>query len=661
MRYEDFLIRIASSSGGRFEVQVQSPAGEGRAPFHPPFPIDLAGARAAAARRTTQRELYLTADDQEHERTPDRIGEVLFNVLFQGEVRDLYERSLGILARDADLGLRIKISLDPREPALAKLQELPWELLRRPETRQYLGLSHRQPIVRHLSVPQTLKAVSRPELLRVLLVAASPSGLTPLNLERERKNLREALKKVEGVEVTEVESPTLAGLREAFRRQEIHVLHFMGHGGFAGGAGVLYFETHDGTADPVCGEDLIQKLVDFPTLRLVVLNTCESARAGDQGEDGGDPFAGVAQALILAGVPAVVAMRLPVSDNASIAFSQTFYNRLATKDPVDVAVAEGRQEMHSVNREGFEWSIPVVFLQRPDGELFPVRDVPEAPPLRRRASSQHWPLSQAQSRSLATWIFGSLFVAFLLAVFAFAPSTLPVFKQRILAVVSALLAGLFAYFLTGESGVAIRGGKGALGRLAVKSSGGAAAFVLVLVWWLSPWSPVESADLVRLRVLLLSPEGSPVEDARVWTSVGGEPKQVAGGWEFDIPISKLPADGRVTVHASKESAFLSGSGEVRLGADLAPSVMVRLAANPSITVRGIVLDEAGNALEGVRVSIVGHEGEAISTGSAGQFVLPVHAADGQQVQLHAEKAGYEPVTQFHPAGTFPANLILDKP
>jgi hypothetical protein len=480
-----------------------------------------------------------------------------------------------------------------------------------------------------------------------------------LNLERERKNLREAFKKVNGVEVTEVESPTLAGLREAFRRQEIHVLHFMGHGGFAGSVGVLYFETHDGTADPVCGEDLIQKLVDFPALRLVVLNACESARAGYREEDEGGPFAGVAQALSLAGVPVVVAMRLPVSDNASIAFSQTFYNRLATKDPVDVAVTEGRQEMHSVDRGSFEWSIPVVFLRMPDGDLFPVRDVPKAPPLRHRASSQ--PLSQAQSRSLATWIFGSLFGAFLLAVFAFAPSTLPVFKQRILAVVSALLAGLFVYFLTGELGVTIRGGKGALERLTVRSSGGTAAFVLVLVWWLSPWSPVESADLVRLRVLLLGPKGSPVEDARIWTTVGGEPKQVAGGWEFDIPISKLPADGRVTIHASKESAFLSGSGEVQLGADLAPSVTVRLAANPSTTVRGIVLDEAGNALEGVRVSIVGHEGEAISTGFAGQFVLPAHAADGQQVQLHAEKAEYEPITQFHPAGAFPANLTLEKP
>jgi hypothetical protein len=279
----------------------------------------------------------------------------------------------------------------------------------------------------------------------------------------------------------------------------------------------------------------------------------------------------------------------------------------------------------------------------------------------RFASAQRRSMTQARSRSLATWIFGSLFVAFLLAVFAFAPPALPAFKQRILAVVSALLAGLFVYFFTGDLGVSGKAGKGVFGHLAVKGSGGAAAFVLVLAWWLSPLSPVDSVDVTRLRVLVLGPNGSPVEDAKVWTSVGGEPKQVAGGWEFDIPFSKRPEDGRITVHASKETAYQSGSSEVRLGNDLAPSATVRLAADLSAMVRGIVQDGAGNALEGVRVSVVGHEGEAVTTGPGGQFVLPAHAADGQQVQLHAEKASYAAVTQFHPAGDFPATLILESP
>lgn len=290
----------------------------------------------------------------------------------------------------------------------------------------------------------------------------------------------------------------------------------------------------------------------------------------------------------------------------------------------------------------------------------PENPIPARQP-RRRSSPGRRPLTQAQSRSLATWIFGGLFVAFLFAVFAFAPPALPVFKQRILAITSALLAGLFVYFLTGDLGVSIQGGKGKLGRLGVKSAGGAAAFVLVLVWWLSPFSPVESADVMRLRVLVLSPAGSPVEDARVWTSLGGEPKQVAGGWEFDIPFSKVPTDGKVTVHASKEEAFLSGSSEIRLGKDLATTATVRLAASQTATVRGIVLDENENAMEGVRVSVIGHEEETVTTKAGGQFVLPAHAANDQQVRLHAEKPGYKGITQNHPAGSFPATLTLERP
>ena len=152
-----------------------------------------------------------------------------------------------------------------------------------------------------------------------------------------------------------------------------------------------------------------------------------------------------------------------------------------------------------------------------------------------------------------------------------------------------------------------------------------------------------------------------MEDAKVWTSVGGELKQVAGGWELDIPLSKVPADGKITVHAAKESAFLSGSSETRLGKDLAPTMTLRLAANPPATVRGIVLDESGNALEGVRVSVIGHEEEAVATGAGGQFILPAHAATDQQVRLHAEKPGYRGITQIHPAGSFPATLTLERP
>ena len=41
-------------------------------------------------------------------------------------------------------------------------------------------------------------------------------------------------------------------------------------------------------------------------------------------------------------------------------------------------------------------------------------------------------------------------------------------------------------------------------------------------------------SLYRVRVVVLDIAQTPIEQAQVWSSIGGEPKRVAGGWEFDI-------------------------------------------------------------------------------------------------------------------------------
>jgi Tfp pilus assembly protein PilF len=190
------------------------------------------------------------------------------------------------------------------------------------------------------------------------------------------------------IEIIEPEAPTLAALRRALLDKECHVLHFMGHGGSVPGQEerVLFFESAAGGADPVRGTDLANKLNDdFPALRLAVLNACQSAAPGGNAEAGADfdPFAGVATSLVLGGFPAVIAMRLPISDDAAIAFSRAFYERLAAGDPVDAAAAEGRQAVHSAAPADFAWATPVVFMRTPNGELYPEKDIPPDGPLPR--------------------------------------------------------------------------------------------------------------------------------------------------------------------------------------------------------------------------------------------------------------------------------------
>ena len=164
----------------------------------------------------------------------------------------------------------------------------------------------------------------------------------------------------------------------------------------------------------------------------------------------------------------------------------------------------------------------------------------------------------------------------------------------------------------------------------------------------------------RVRVIVVDNHNTPVSDAKVWSSVGGEPMRVEGGWLFVVAKDTRPLDGKVTFYASKDAAFLKGQAPLQLGDDHNPSVTVTLANERSAKVIGIVEDESQSAIIDATVSVIGYDSEAVVTKSSGSFSLPAHAADGQQVQLHAEKAGYRSANQWCPAGDSPCSIELPR-
>jgi tetratricopeptide (TPR) repeat protein len=162
-------------------------------------------------------------------------------------------------------------------------------------------------------------------------------------------------------------------IRQTLLAAPFHILHFMGHGKFdsESSEGVLLFERHDGTDQAFDGRRLAQLLHDCESLRLVVLNACHTADA--VGPQGPNPFAGAASALVMAGVPAVVAMSGPVPDLAAVAFSRTFYERLAAGDAIEEAMTEGRLAIQRAEPGDGAWAVPALFLRSPDGMLFAPR------------------------------------------------------------------------------------------------------------------------------------------------------------------------------------------------------------------------------------------------------------------------------------------------
>lgn len=166
--------------------------------------------------------------------------------------------------------------------------------------------------------------------------------------------------------------------------------------------------------------------------------------------------------------------------------------------------------------------------------------------------------------------------------------------------------------------------------------------------------------IYRVRVTVTEPQGTPTDDARVWSSIGGEPKKVAGGWQFDIPRATKPKDGKLAIYAAQPNKFLVGEQQLQLGDDLNPTITISLRPENQAQVRGNVTDKRSRAIPGALVSVVGYASEAVVTEAGGNFVLPAHAAKDQQVLLHAEKSGYAAVEQWHPAGDFPAVIVLER-
>jgi len=167
--------------------------------------------------------------------------------------------------------------------------------------------------------------------------------------------------------------------------------------------------------------------------------------------------------------------------------------------------------------------------------------------------------------------------------------------------------------------------------------------------------------IYRVRITVYDPQDIPVEDAKVASSFGGEPKKVDAGWEMNIPAASVPKGEKLRITATKKSAFLKGQTELTLGDERNPTVNLKLIHDATATVRGFVVDDGSNRyIAGARVSVVGYGAEAVITKEDGGFTLPAHKAVKQQVLLHVEAKGYKAAPQWQQAGDNEAEIRLTR-
>ncbi|MFD5329379.1 CHAT domain-containing protein [Streptomyces sp. NPDC127092] len=301
------------------------------------------------------------------ERPVREFGERLTQTLFRNDILLQFD----LCRREArKQGVPVRILLRTNGPHIASI---PWEYLVDPSRDDYLAL--RVPIVRYLRLMNPVPPLPLTLPLRVLGISANPRDLPLLDGKGEERQISQALEQCssDNVDVHWLPGDQWQDLAKELRFGSWHVLHCVSHGGFdeERNAGYIQLSGADGTAKKIYASDFERLIADSPNLRLIVLNSCESAVSGSE-----DVFAGTAANLVRAGVPAVVAMQYEITDRAALVFASSFYERIAAGVPVDRAVTLAREDV-KMNLDSLEWATPVLFLASDETRIF---SLPDAPP-----------------------------------------------------------------------------------------------------------------------------------------------------------------------------------------------------------------------------------------------------------------------------------------
>jgi hypothetical protein len=366
-QYVDFSLGIESAAGGGYRVRAFSPQAEAESLTQLEFDLDrldegLRSRMSSALPGPQVRDLAGSAGAPSAGPDLVEIGRTLFAALFTGEVGELYSAAWSA-ALEAGHGLRIRLHLRPRNPELAWLTKIPWEILFDERAGGFPCLNPRNPLVRHLDLPRPVERAPFQLPLRVLVVAANPAGLSALDLKGEQ----EAMEASRQVRVKVLAGPGPEDLRRELQHGKYQIVHFMGHGLSDSAQGSLVFSTPEGQPRLVTGSALSQLVQGAPALGLTLLNACHSA-AVPKGS-GADPLAGVAGALVRGGLPAVVGMQLAIPDRAALTFSKALYARLAEGEPIEAAVSEARLALYLADSSASDWVAPVLFLRGSDRRI----------------------------------------------------------------------------------------------------------------------------------------------------------------------------------------------------------------------------------------------------------------------------------------------------
>ena len=350
--------RVFASYGGArvtSTLRLRSDKGEKKTSF-----ARIIGVHERVKAYTNREHGSLPSDDEMVD-----FGGLLFETLFQGDVRRLYDE-----ARTRQRRRRLDLVLTSMIPWIS---EKPWEFAYDTGRQSFLATEEIH-FVRNVLTNIPADPISRGEgPLRILVAAAQPVGFGLVSIDQEVEVIRRGFQPLidEGLVDLEVLARATPGRIHGYLSAgSFHIVHFIGHGVFdeQSKEGCLVFENDRG-GKYMLGERSVREIFCRRGLSMVFLNACESGRGGRA-----EFNKGVAQSLVAHGLPALVANQYSVLDSSATSFAQHFYWSLGQGLSVGQAAREARIAVnYSLHGEPIDWAVPVLYARDPSMTLSAAR------------------------------------------------------------------------------------------------------------------------------------------------------------------------------------------------------------------------------------------------------------------------------------------------
>ncbi len=293
-------------------------------------------------------------------------------------------------AGSARLGVRLRLSILPE--AQTELRGVWWETLFDPKRSRKLACAQDVAFSRYDSQVSTQALRPLDDKVRMLMLVSSPQGLgagkwkdyqplyDPGDDQRYKRRLDALLKKAgleNRIEWTIETRATYDQMQQHLTTRKYNIVHVVAHGT---PQGLLLEDSKTHLPAGVPFNHLWNLISPLDSLRLVVLVSCnglsevaEETTAGPAPP--GSPFLDLAEAMVKAGVPSVVAFRGRISIEAGELFASNFYQSLGRcgdwgSGVVDAAVNTARSCMNPPRLDDkWAWAKAVLFMGG-EGKLF---------------------------------------------------------------------------------------------------------------------------------------------------------------------------------------------------------------------------------------------------------------------------------------------------